>query len=1396
MKIVLERGNLMKKFLNIFLVFAMIFSMIFQYSGRASAAEYPNNVITGANITDLSNQPITGNNIGAWRPFRVNATYSLPNNAVHNGDKTILTLPVGFAPAAPFTFDVKAGDEVVAKGKLIDGSPVKLELTYTNYVDTHSGVSGTFFFNLQINSHTQPNTGNIPVTLTAQDGHVTNAGTVPFNPPTVAPQHLLKGGWMDSKDKSIGHYKISINQENKAMVGATLVDELKSPGVKYDKGSFTVSEVKWVVNPTQTDIIATEEVDVTSQFQSKMNIEDTRFTIAIGSRQAGKGLLVRYKTKISYEPVVGEEFKNSVELADNGQVTNRDLTYKILGAGGSSAGYVYKIKVNKTNENGGPLAGAKFSVVRDRNDIEAGTITTGPDGKGELGNLVKDKYRLVEVTAPQGYKKLTEPTIVEESDFSETDRTASKTITNVLETVDVTVTKAWVGPAKDSATVELKKEGENNALQTYDLKPGENWTHKFTNLRKYEPNGTLIKYTVKEKNIPQGYTSVVTGSVENGFTITNTNNEKVNVSVTKAWVGPKKASAKVVLKKVGDSAIIEEKVLNEAGSWTATFTPQPKYEANGTEIKYMVEEKDIPSGYTSDLAGTMASGFTITNTNNEKVDVSVTKVWVGPAKTSAKVVLKKVGNSAVIEEKELTAGGGWTTTFTGKPKYEADGTEIKYTVEEKDIPAGYTDVLTGTMANGFTITNTNNEKVNVSVTKAWVGPAKASAKVVLKKVGNPAVIEEKELNEAGSWRTTFTGKPKYEANGTEIKYTVEEKDVPQGYTASVSGTMASGFTITNTNTDKVNVSVTKAWVGPAKTSAKVVLKKVGNPAVIEEKELNEAGSWRTTFTGKPKYEANGTEIKYTVEEKDVPQGYTASVSGTMASGFTITNTNTEKVNVSVEKKWIGSLKGSVVAQLKKEGSATVIQEKELNAAGLWKHTFTGLAKYEANGTLIKYEVVEKTVPQGYVVSYEKDPAGVLIIKNKQTKIDVKVTKKWKNVTGNNPKIKVQLLKNGQNEGAPIELPNGTTTHTWTNLDKANPQGNDYVYSVKEVGETANAIQLEGDQYKVTYEGNMKDGLTITNEKKPYNPGGGGGGGTPTPDPGVIGGGDRIETAIKISRRFYDKAKTVIVVRHDLFPDSMTASVLAKLKDAPILLNPTDKLDPRVGAEIKRLGAEEVIIVGGPDSVSERVREELKVYDKDKNVERVAGVDRYGTSEMVARRVTGITGKKYTGVVASGQVFPDALSVGTFASREAYPILLVKKDTVPYQIERAIKDLDISKTYIAGGTSTIFKSTEAKLPGVLERMAGKDRYETSVAIAKSKFKDSKEAFIASGEEFADALVISPISGKYNKPTLLASRNKNTNAVVKKYIQDVGLTSITAIGGEKYLPYSVLLNLVGK
>ena len=388
------------------------------------------------------------------------------------------------------------------------------------------------------------------------------------------------------------------------------------------------------------------------------------------------------------------------------------------------------------------------------------------------------------------------------------------------------------------------------------------------------------------------------------------------------------------------------------------------------------------------------------------------------------------------------------------------------------------------------------------------------------------------------------------------------------------------------------------------------------------------------------------------------------------------------------------------------------------------------------------------------------------------------------------KVTVKGVKFSANSSADTEYTingsvRGDFTGKATNIAGGQVINFNYTWSGKQTqaGADFRALNSENIQFTLKYKNNQTPNPNPNPNPNPTNP-----------DTGRIGGKDRIDTAIKISKDNYDKAKTVIVVRHDLFPDSMTASVLAKLKDAPILLNPTDKLDSRVGDEIKRLGAEEVIIVGGQNSVSEKVREDLKAYDADKNVERIAGADRYGTSEMVAKRVVGITGKKNTAVVASGQVFPDALSVGTFASRDGYPILLVKKDSIPSQVERAIKDLEINKTYIAGGTNTISKSTETKLPSVLERMAGKDRYETSVAIAKSKFGASKEAYVASGIEFADALVISPISGKYNRPTLLVSNKVNSNQLVRNYVKSSNINKLIAIGGERYVPSSVIDNLV--
>lgn len=138
------------------------------------------------------------------------------------------------------------------------------------------------------------------------------------------------------------------------------------------------------------------------------------------------------------------------------------------------------------------------------------------------------------------------------------------------------------------------------------------------------------------------------------------------------------------------------------------------------------------------------------------------------------------------------------------------------------------------------------------------------------------------------------------------------------------------------------------------------------------------------------------------------------------------------------------------------------------------------------------------------------------------------------------------------------------------------------------------------------EQNKNNSLTVTNELIPETkptpvP-------TPTPSPSInkftldrVSGKDRIETAVNISKKYYKSAKTVIVVRDDLYPDSLTATVLAKQLNAPILLTKTNSLDLRVKEEIKRLGAKEVIIVGGEGTISKSLEKSLRLLSRELQV---------------------------------------------------------------------------------------------------------------------------------------------------------------------------------------------------
>ncbi len=273
--------------------------------------------------------------------------------------------------------------------------------------------------------------------------------------------------------------------------------------------------------------------------------------------------------------------------------------------------------------------------------------------------------------------------------------------------------------------------------------------------------------------------------------------------------------------------------------------------------------------------------------------------------------------------------------------------------------------------------------------------------------------------------------------------------------------------------------------------------------------------------------------------------------------------------------------------------------------------------------------------------------------------------------------------------------------------------------------------------------------------------------------------DRIETSILISKQQYKKSRTVIIVRNDLYPDALTAGLLGKVKPAPILLTPSKMLDPRVEAEIRRLGATEIIIVGGKSAISLDVEKALAAYDSD-TVERLDGIDRYETATLVARKVAGLVDIRQTAIITTGENWPDALSASAFACKNNHPILLVRKNKIDQVVNRTMKDLKIGQVYLVGGPMAVSETVAKKLPKVITRIAGLNRYGTAKAVAEYGFKDAKGMYLASGEVYADALIIGPVAGQRNVPILL-TQHKHLNAETKAYIEAHKPGWITLVGG---------------
>ncbi len=267
---------------------------------------------------------------------------------------------------------------------------------------------------------------------------------------------------------------------------------------------------------------------------------------------------------------------------------------------------------------------------------------------------------------------------------------------------------------------------------------------------------------------------------------------------------------------------------------------------------------------------------------------------------------------------------------------------------------------------------------------------------------------------------------------------------------------------------------------------------------------------------------------------------------------------------------------------------------------------------------------------------------------------------------------------------------------------------------------------------------------------------------------------RIDTAIETSKNGWASSDVVVLARGDNYADALAGVPLAHKLGAPILLT-RSTLATETLKEIERLGATNVIVLGGELAVSEGTVNTLK--SKGLEVRRIAGANRYETAALIAKEVAPNGAEK--AVVVSGRNFPDALSVASHAAKQGLPILLTNTNVLPESTESALNELGVTSTIVIGGSLVVTDTVMATLPNP-ERVSGTSRYDTNVEVAKKFGVTNKHMYVATGIDFADALTGAVLAAKNDSAILLVGNN--VPGVVSQFMTSQGVERVTIFGGE--------------
>ena len=538
-----EKEFMMKKSLKIILTLVLVLASVFGLSKIRSA--HADGSTGKIQITSKTITPAKSP-VDQYTDIKVDLTFNVPNG-VKSGDQAVITLPQNLKFISDQTFDVMSpdGQSVVAKA-VINAANKTITLTYENYVEKKSNISGSMFFAVRVEPATA-SPSKVPITLNV-DNNPVPVGKVDFVvDPGNAEKTLDKVSWGTETlaDGSITRqYEVRVNAAKEPLTEAVVTDQLQTEGMSYVEDSFVIKKGNWAVNSShKLELKNGQVVSLPVEFGA----DKKSFKLSLGNVAQGEGYSIVYKVKIPYTPANGEKFLNNVTLNAKKVVETKSNPFVYQTAGGEAQGYTFSInlkKVDSQDENTA-LAGAEFNVIRVATGAVVGKLTTNAKGEASIGGLLNTAYQLVETKAPEGYELDATPIDVKAEDFGTT-KTALKTVTNK---------KTVKEPTPTSAVIELDK-----TLTGRDLVDGE------FSFELYEGANKL--QTVTNKSGKVTFESIsYTAEGEHTYTVKEVKGDNATITYD--------ASEKQVTVKVtrdGD-ALKAEVVYPESKTFTNAFTP-------------------------------------------------------------------------------------------------------------------------------------------------------------------------------------------------------------------------------------------------------------------------------------------------------------------------------------------------------------------------------------------------------------------------------------------------------------------------------------------------------------------------------------------------------------------------------------------------------------------------------------------------------------------------------------------------------------------------------------------------------------------------------------------------------------------------------------------------------